>query len=325
MGKSASKQKPPQAFSTPITPFSRTQFPCKASLRLHFLWTKAHSSLYRKLSRNIAREICLYLEEPSDLLYYESEVMYRVHPLNHTTRLFFDINILLGPGSVCAAVLTSREEVFMVLRNSTSAYEDYPYYMIYQETLRYVPGCREDKFRTALLYDLVRDCVYIFGGQESFHTYATADSRVCEKFLPSNCSIERLPDMLEPRVDFGVCWHLNLVYLCGGTHPSIETFNPRTLTYTKVCDLPGEISGIVAFPYLGALHLLRNSAIWKETAGQWQKTAITSRDGLRDWRCTPYSISVVGHYCSYLSESQCVTLDLHTFARTSQGLILPQS
>jgi len=123
--------------------------------------------------------------------------------------------------------------------------------------------------------------------------------------------------MLEPRAAFGVCWHLHLVYLCGGTHPSIETFNPLTLTYTAVCSLPEKPWDIAAFFYLGTLHLLSKSAIWMESAGEWRETVLTSKADLDDWWQIPYCVSVLGHNCYFLCERKCVAIDLRTLTETS--------
>ena len=106
---------------------------------------------------------------------------------------FFSIDFETGQGSVEAMVFAGNDEVFMALIASTSGFIDRAYCAIYKETVRKVPGC-------ALLYDPVKDCVYIFGGCVSHYRFGNNDSQSCQKFIPSNSSIEQLPDMLEPRV-----------------------------------------------------------------------------------------------------------------------------
>jgi len=123
--------------------------------------------------------------------------------------------------------------------------------------------------------------------------------------------------MLEPRSAFGVCWHLNLVYLCGGTHPSIETFDPRTLTFSRVCELEERISDITAFSHLGGLYFLEDPVLRRGASGEWHKTARQPRAELESWWEVPYFVSVAGNLCHFLSGQQCVSLDLRTLLGTS--------
>ena len=79
--------------------------------------------------------------------------------------------------------------------------------------------------------------MYIFGGHGSLLSQVYHNSRVCEKFHPTTLAIERLPDMCEPRAAFGVCWHLHLVYICGGTSTTIERFDPANAVFTNMGDI----------------------------------------------------------------------------------------
>lgn len=288
--------------------------------RVYFLWAKSHSVLYSKMSNNIAREICLYVGKFPELLYYEDSVMYKVSPVKRTKEAFFEIHCMLGHGSVCSAVFMGRDDVFLILRDCTSAYEDFPYYAVFKGSVHTLQGAQEERFQCAVLYDSVRDCVYIFGGHGTTNTRDYQVSQVAEKFNPSGCSIEQLPDMLQPRAAFGVCWHLHLVYLCGGTHSSIETFNPLTLTYTIVSILSEEAMDIAAFSSLGSLYLLNNSAIWTENAGKVQKTVLTSTTEPADWWQSPYFVSVQGSKCYLLCINKCVSIDLLTLTDTAYDL-----
>lgn len=206
-----------------------------------------------------------------ELLYYENEVMYRVSPIARTVEHFFAINCLIGPGSVQKALFIGRNEVFMILKNCTSAYEDEPYYATFKSALFIVPGCREDRLACALLYDPFRSCLYVFGGQGGFLRSDSQDSKVCERLLLLNYSSQRLPDMLEPRSAFGVCWHMQLGYICGGTRRSVESFNPEMQAFRKICDFDEELSNILAFSHQGSIYLLNQAAIWKGKSGKFTK------------------------------------------------------
>lgn len=287
------------------------------STRIRFIWTRSLSAPYLNLSRNIVREVCQYLGEPSELLYYSNKVMYRAYPASRTSEPFFEVNYMLGRGNVDAAVFLDREEVFMVMRDSTSAYEDFPYYMMFRDDLRSVPGCRNDRFMCSLIYDQRRGCIYIFGGHEGFQEPNSHDSKVCEKFLPSDLSLERLPDMLQPRSAFGLCWHKDCVYLCGGSHNSIEQFNPNTLLYTTMGEVTADISYPLAFSYEGCLYLLGCSAVWKEEGGGWKRIGRVGAQEQSNWWPYPFFVSIAGNYCHFIAEDLGVSLDMRTFTETS--------
>ena len=295
-----------------------------ALLHVRFLWAKSHS-LYRRMSHNIAREICLYVGRLPELLYYYDHVMYRVNPVKQTKELFF----VIGSGftdsivGVQRAVFIGRDEVFLLLRDVNHPGEDLACYAMFkEEALCSVSDNRHDKFACALLYDPIRICVYVFGGHgvgdsRSSGSLNKDDSPVVEKFKPSNCSTERLPDMLEPRSAHAVCWHHLCVYICGGTHPSIERFHPQTLTYTKMYELPEMVSDVIAFSYQGSLYMLSDRTIWKENARNFQKIIIDSMEEPGKWRSAPYSVAVIGDCCCFIYERQCKTLNLRTLTETS--------
>jgi len=303
--------------SQPSTkPFKPTPIPA-ALTRIRFLWTHFSSCLYRKLSHNLARELCLYLGEPCDLLYFRYGELFRVNPISRSKSPFFPLDCTLGRGNMDAAVFLGREEVFMMLRDTTSAYEDYPYYMVFQRTLRNVYGCREDRFHCSLLYDPIRECVYIFGGHESFHKSNSQDSKVCEKFLPAAFALEPLPDMLEPRSCFGMCWCQDYVYICGGCILNVEKFDPQTLVFTQIANISEEVACCTTFSHEGCLYLLENSVIWKEEGRKWKKVARKLNEEESCWWDSPSFVSLVGNYCHFISGDSCVSLDLRTFAETS--------
>ena len=326
MGNGKSKQQSP---GTIVTQTKKSSVPVvnpDALLSIHFLWTKSHS-LYSKMSFNIAREICLYLGRLPELLYYCDHVVYRVNPVQRTTERFFEIDYEFGDSvvDVQAAVFLSKDEVFLLMRDASYSREDYASYAIFKETLRWVQCNAKERLACALLYDPCRLCVYIFGGHGVDNpdlpgSPSPSDSQVGEKFQLSNCSTERLPDMLEPRSAHAVCWHHHCVYICGGTQLSIETFHPESLTYTKVCALPEMVSNGVAFSYQGSLYLLRGLTLWKKTAANLQITAINSREEERTWWSAPYSVAIVGDCCSFIIYDQCATLDLSKLTQTSYTL-----
>jgi len=238
--------------------------------------------------------------------------------VKQTSKYLFEFN----SSRVETAALIGKEEVFAVVVDCFG-YEEKPSYIAFQVTLHQVPGCRLDRSQCSLLYDPFRDCVYIFGGQK-ISTRSPQTSRASEVFLPATLSLEQLPDMLEPRAAFGACWHLNCVYLCGGSHPSIETFNPQTETFSMMCDLRERLEGVAAFSYRGYLYLLGKSEIWKRGRLVWEKVVRKTRNGSDVKRRASNSAAVLGTSCYFLCESRSATLDLRTLTETYHHIVLSQ-
>ena len=300
---------PPSVLSKQEKGFTPSPFPASPE-RCRLVWLHRACPAFSRLSPNIVREVCLFFVEPLELLYFHAKEMYRVHPVKKTKEWFFRVTCLRGPGNVNAAVLMGGQEVFMVLINCTSAYLDTPYYGFYRNAMSRVFGVSQDRIRCSLLYDQARECVYIFGGRAVVRLPQTQDTSRCEKFLPGTVSLEPLPCMLVPRSDFGVCWHQHCVYLCCGSHPTVEKFDPQTSVFTKVSDL--SISEItVAFSYGEQLYIVEGDSVWQGDSRQWKKTQLRGRVPALASRNSPYA-SVAGHFCSFIVGYQCLTVDLRT-------------
>ena len=289
--------------------------------RICVLWTQTRSPLYRHLSHNVAREICLYIDDPTDLLDYTNERVYRVDPIKRTLQLWFKIDCSHYHVSLVAAVFMGKERVFMALQESTSNSDDCPYFAMFDQAIHRAPGNRLDTRDCALLYDSIRDCAYMFGG----HYGVGGDSRVYEKFLPSTCSVERLPDLLEPRSFLKVCWHKKYAYLCGGKPTSIEKFDPETVTFSKVGHLDGRFYLSLAFSYEESIYLIDNSTIWKGDGEKWESRSRTTREQQDRWDMSFSVVSTIGNFCYFLQGSECARLDMRTLTETSYPLKLTDS
>jgi hypothetical protein len=105
------------------------------------------------------------------------------------------------------------------------------------------------------------------------------------------------------------------VYICGGSHPSIEKFDPLTLTFTQVYDLTSKISGVIAFSFNETLYLIGVENIWKGNALEIVPRA-SRLDGARWWDSL-YGVSLIGNFCFFLEDEECVRLDMRTLTETS--------
>lgn len=61
------------------------------------------------------------------------------------------------------------------------------------------------------------------------------------------------------------------MYLCAGTHASIEGFDPEALVFTKVWDLPKEVPISVAFSFDDSVYFLNNKTVGKERGNMREK------------------------------------------------------
>lgn len=200
----------------------------------------------------------------------------------------------------------------MVMREQTSAYEDPPYYSIFDHgnVRRY--AFQHNRYACAVAYDQVFDCVYILGGR-TFLSLVKQETKQCEKLPISTGKLQQMTDMLEGRYGFGLCWHHALLYLCVGSHPSVHTFDPTTQVHTALSYLASDIetdTAYLAFSYKNEVVMLSRTYMWKGQGQEWRKTARASEDSF-----TRISQPVLFNSCLYYSDlNACVALNLDTQA-----------
>lgn len=125
--------------------------------------------------------------------------------------------------------------MFLVLTKNTLGLDDLPFYAIWVRGRLVNCGDAKDRNSCAVTFDRVRNCVYIFGGERN--AYQRDFTQTCTQFPLKSCTFESLPDMLIGRCSFGLCLHQNLLYLCGGSHCSVHTFDPASRLHSSLCDL----------------------------------------------------------------------------------------
>ena len=264
------------------------------------------------------REISQYLEEQPELLYYEQEVMYLVNPAKRTKKPWFEFESTLAPLNVVAAALMGGD-VFMVVQRNNTGFLTYELdYMLFQDSLRSVSDPRPDRLGCSVLYDPLRSCVYIFGGYTRIDDFDIQASEACEKFNHFACSIEPLPNMLQPKCSPAICWHKGFVYLCGGYH--LERFDPSTVAFKQVSVLRKEMTWLVLFSYGGFLYLFDKSKMWKSDGYHWEPLLRRSKGDKEYSGLRPYFVSTVGQCCYFLFDRKCVALDMSPLKETSYFL-----
>ena len=143
-------------------------------------------------------------------------------------------------------------------------------------------------------------------------------SETAERYDPSTDAIQQLVDMPNPRSSFGVCWHQGSVYLCGGSHLSIDQFHPQNSVFSTVCVLPQPITCLAAFVSEGSLMMISTTDIWKQVGQKWTSTPRSPKQQrLFGKNGSSSAVAVIGHYYYCIYEDNCLEIDIHSFAETT--------
>lgn len=238
--------------------------------RIQLLWTRRYGPTFQKLSLNITREVCNYYTFLPDVLARPIRDIWAFQLSSKTWKPF---QIWHRFDRIISAVFVGEAKVFLVLTNITSAYEDPPYYAMYESgDVTKCGGFQQDRYSCGVAYDQIKNCVYILGGRDNCFSDAAFQTKLCSRFALSSYEEEPLPDMLVGRCDFGLCWHQRLLYLCAGSHPSVHTFDPVTLAHSSCCRLDIEAEDdFLAVSYNEEVVILSRNMIWRGQGQQWRK------------------------------------------------------
>ena len=188
--------------------------------QVSLLWMREVCGFYTSLSRNILREICVYLQSSASLAFFTATGL-EIHSLHsHTVTQIPLKETITG----CITTHMSYWEILCVgtYPKSTSVSSvDLKTYIVKQEAAMKLPRNCPGVIKAG-------DFVYIFGG--FIGGFITRES---EKFSITTRSWTKIPEMDQTRVYFTPALHLNEIYLCdASSHPSISSFNITTETYT---------------------------------------------------------------------------------------------
>ena len=193
---------------------------------LCLLWVCTYSSFYRTLDSSLRQKLSRYIGTPPVLLAWLDSQAYLFSPSTAALRPYFSLSNLEHDLQQCTFM--GYGKVFMSVYTG-NIYEPLQF-QVYREGQALLVGEYDNKFDCELIYDSAQDCVYTFGGQTiGYNCSATAATEV---FTASTLKFRQTTDMQRPRSHFGCCWHLGLVYLCGGGYSVIETFDPSTETFS---------------------------------------------------------------------------------------------
>jgi len=196
--------------------------------RVCLLWSKRLSRLFRPLSLNIAREICLYLTpnclladlRQNSLRFLDSRSQTRTPQvvLTCTIPLSTDTSrwIILHTGKVLCCGGKSRKD--------------------WLSTVYLISGNGEVERKPALLKGRAspgliqwQDYVLLFGGE---NRGPLLDSESLA--LPNGRCWQSLPSMSSPKHSFNPCLFYDVIYLCGCGSEWLEGFAPRANCYTAL-------------------------------------------------------------------------------------------
>ena len=211
------------------------------------LWSKRLSTPMRLLSRNILREICLYLT-PNELLpdLRTSTLRFlNTRTLSRTPQVLLTLSLSLNTTSTQWILLTSGSSVLCcggkVNKN-------------WMTTSWVVHGSGEVEkkgrmIRARGLHGMVqwKEFGLVFGGESK-----RGGLKECESLkLPKGRNWEELPPMQASRHSFNPCLFRDLIYLFGCGSSELEAFAPRQNSYIPLN---------IHFPYAATCCLYMNSS-----------------------------------------------------------------
>ena len=97
-------------------------------------------------------------------------------------------------------------------------------------------GIVTERYGCGVAFDKAQKSVYIFRGHWN-EMMGRDHIDTCHEFFLRGNGYDFLPNLIVGRSCFGLCWHQGLLYLCGGSHLSVHTFDPKAQYHSELCDL----------------------------------------------------------------------------------------
>ena len=195
------------------------------STRLYLLWIAYIRRFPKPLSRNIIREICLYLPQPHKLV-----------KLTAIAVLIFDLSRLKWANlcklnsyfSASASVVAFNDgRIFGCGGNFFKGKElkiRIESWLVSCGNLRKLEDMREKRCFHGICTVERTGVVYVWGGE--------GDEQGAETYIVSTSQWRKLPNMLHPHSSFQPCVHHTDIILCGGNrHGLSEAYSLQTLSY----------------------------------------------------------------------------------------------
>ena len=272
--------------------------------KILLIFSHQSSHFLRKLSKNVLREVCLYLQ---DCLY----------PCIHRSTLQV-FNLMRG--TVTKRTLSHQflDATVCCLCNSRTMLcigSDPPARTVIGVDIR----TAEVREWTAMTYSrawagviLWRNSVYVFGGNNA------PPRKEAERFNPATNAWTELPSMSTPKAAFTPLHYLNKFYLIAsgiGTAP-IETFDPETETYdTLGVSIPGTGFETISFARGAEIVIVHYEGVllrWDPMQTSYLQTALSMYESGVTFTSLPvFRFSECVYWMNYLT-GKLVKFDLGT-------------
>lgn len=195
------------------------------------------------LSTNVLREVCLYLGFISKVVALKSRkvVAFDVFSQKWETLSLVGLQVT---GLYCYCFLNDEELFIGLVMNDKAPREEedgplmlarssgyakrVSFYMLEHLRLRDLCWKNVNCWEAGLLHDKKQNCLYFFGGRN----FEGESLTCCSKVSFADGEWTGLSSMHHPRANFSPCWHKFLVFLCCGSVPSVETYDPDTNLFT---------------------------------------------------------------------------------------------
>ena len=276
-----------------------------AAVQVYLLWVREVCTLYHSLSRNILREVCIYMQ-PNPSLAFFTDTDFQIHHFSpHTVTHTRPSDLVQGCmithikdweilciGSYPASVSVSS----MDLTTSTLTTE--------------APMCTS---RNSPGVIKACDYIYVFGGVVDNFPLTSS-----EKFNISTRQWSQIPDMDLPRYCFIPTVYRWDIYLYSAfTHPELTSFNIHTQTYTPypVPSIATAMYVSVAFIVDTDLYIVGNMHVLKWVIGVSETFTVRNYWNRRSWAysCTETVRVERSVYWSDYSTKKITEFDLNTF------------
>lgn len=182
-----------------------------------------------RVSKTVLRVICTYISLSNRLLYLEETRVLMFDIATRSWNKAFEYPSLRRFEAWSATVVNDKEIVAVVAGVPPSCLCTYLLSDNQSKRQADFYACRTD---FGLVYNTVRDTIYVFGGLLKGRAEDDSGALVLEA-----SDWDYLPSMISPRYAFNPVLYGALVYLCGGGVPTIETFNPYSRSFTRISAL----------------------------------------------------------------------------------------
>lgn len=196
----------------------------RESAQIALIWAKASKKPFSRLSRNITREICLYLGRSQYLYLFSEQKVLGFEVFTRKWRALRQISSsLAGTYMTSYAFVVISAGVFLACGGLTAPNKACAHLIPRNGTVQTLESMRTGRYAHAAIYLKAAETVYVFGGANNGRLQST------ERFSLLSRHWQEGPLLTAPRAGVNPCLYCGLVYLCAGdSEGTVETFDWRT-------------------------------------------------------------------------------------------------